>query len=162
MNTTHNTAAWYTTRFITNGLKDYLKEKGFRINESEVQHSAHLTNAVVSTRLLSREVIEIRGTLTEAVNTETQEKGDKRGSGFREIMHFVFDTLLLPISIFTSANGDERSRCLCIPDIEQYRKVLDKIQEYFAFNEMQLKIYLVNQYGAVDVLYLNPHKNNNI
>ncbi len=156
MNTT--TTTWYTTQFITKSLKHYLKEKGFRLTESEEQHSLNFDNTIVSTKLLSKEVIEIRGTITQAAETETEELVGKSDSGFIGVMHFLFDIMLTPVSFFTSINGEEKSRCLCLPDLKQYRKILEKLSEYFASNKMHLKIYLINENGCVDVFYLNPDK----
>ncbi len=155
MNTT--TTTWHTTQFITNSLKQYLIEKGFRLSEPEEQHSLNFDNAIVSTKLLSKEVIEIRGTIPEAAETETEEIG-KRVGGFTGVIRFLFDIMLTPVSFFTSINGDEKSRCLCLPDLKRYRKILDKLKEYFASNEMHLKIYLINENGSVDVFYLNTDK----
>ncbi len=154
MNTT--TTAWYTTQFITNSLKQYLKEKRFRLSEPEEQHSLNFDNAIVSTKLLSKEVIEIRGTIAQAA--ETEEQVEKSDIGFIGVMRFLFDIMLAPVSFFTSINGDEKSRCLCLPDLVQYRKILDKLKEYFASNQMHLKIYLINENGSVDVFYLNADK----
>jgi hypothetical protein len=156
MNTTHTT--WYTTQFITNSLKQYLREKGWRFREPEEQYSLNFDSAIVSTKLLSKEVIEIRGTIAEAAETQTEEYVGKSDSGFIGVMRFLFDLMLSPVSFFTSINGDEKSRCLCLPDLKQYRKILDKLGEYFASNQMHLKIYLINENGIVDVFYLNPGK----
>ncbi len=66
--------------------------------------------------------------------------------------------MLSPINFFNSINGNEGNRCLCLPDADQYRKVLDKLKDYFVSNKLHLKIYLVDQNRSVDVFYLNPDK----
>jgi len=158
MNTTTPTIDWYTNQFITNSLKQYLKEKGFRLSEPEEQYSLNFGNAIFSTKLLSKEVIEIRGTITEAAGTGTREWVGKNDNVFLEVMHFFIDVIFSPVNFFSTINGDERRRCLCLPDLEQYRKVLTRLKEYFASNKMHLKVYLINQNGSVDVFYLNPNK----
>jgi len=158
MNTTTKDIDWYTNQFITNSLRQYLKKKGFRLSEPEEQYSLNFYNVIVSTKLLSKEVIEIRGTITEAAQIETEEQVGKNDSGFIEVIHFFFDVIFSPISFFTSGNGDERRWCLCLPGLEQNRNILTKLKEYFTYNNMHLKVYFVNQNGSVDVFYLNPNK----
>jgi len=152
------TTSWYTTRFITTSLKQYLKEKGFRLSEPEEQDLPNFDNSIVSSKLLSKEVIEIRGTVSEAVEGETEELVGKNDNGFIEVIHLLLDIMLSPINFFNSINGNEGNRCLCLPDTDQYRRVLDKLKDYFVSNKLHLKIYLVDQNGSVDVFYLNPEK----
>jgi hypothetical protein len=35
---------------------------------------------------------------------------------------------------------------------------VDKLKDYFISNMLHLKIYLIDQDGAVEVVYLNPNK----
>ncbi|HEV8285076.1 MAG TPA: hypothetical protein VGQ09_12250 [Chitinophagaceae bacterium] len=145
---------WYTTQFITNSLKQYLKEKGFRLGEPD-QFPSNFDHVIISTKLLSKEIIEIRGTVNET--TETEEPVEKNDNGFIEVMHFLLDIMLSPINLFNSMNGYEGDRCLCLPDTGEYRKVLDKLKDYFTSNQLHLKVYLVDQSGTVDVFCLNPN-----
>jgi len=94
------------------------------------------------------------GERLEAAETGTGVQTGKNDSGFIETIHFFFNVIFSPISFFTSINGDEGKWCLCLPDLEQYRKILDMSKEYFASNKMHLKVYFVNQNGSVDVFYL--------
>ena len=156
MNTTTKNIDWYTNQFITNSLRQYLKKKGGRLSEPEEQYSLKFDNVIVSTKLLSKEIIGIRGTIPEAAGTEKElEKND---SGFIEVIHFFFDVIISPISFLSSINGDEGRWCLCLPDLEQYRNILNKLEGYFASNKMHLKVYFVSQNGSVNVFYLNPNK----
>jgi|SRR4030095_463768 len=152
------TTNWHTTQFITNSLRQYLRKKGFRLDQPGEQHSFQSDHAIVCSRLLSREFIEIRGTITKGTETETEEQIEK--NSFTGLMHFLFDMMLMPVGFFTSLNkeGGEIRRCFCLPDLNHYRKILEKLSEYFSLNEMHLKIYLINENGSVDVFYLNPGK----
>ncbi len=155
MNTANT--VWYTTKFIANSLKQYLKEMGFRVSESD-ERSTHYDHAIISTKLLSKEIIEIRGTASEASETELEEQVRKSDNSFLEVSHFLLDIVLSPINFFNSMNGNEGDRCVCIPDTDEYRKVLDKLRDYFLSNKLHLKTYLVSQTGAVDVFYLKHDK----
>ena len=158
--TTTTTTTWYTTQFITNSLRQYLKSNGFRLSEREVQLSTNSDHAFVSTKRLSKEIIEIRGTVSKETLTKREEQIRKKDSGFIEITQFLLDMILSPINFFKSINGHEGNLCLCIPDIHQYRKVVDKLKDYFISNMLHLKIYLIDQSGSVEIVYLNPHKEN--
>jgi len=152
------TTAWYTTQFITNSLKQYLKKNGFRLSERDELHSTNSDHAFVSTKLLSKEIIEIRGTVSKETVTKTEEQIRKKDVGFIEITQFLLDKMLSPINFFKSTNGHVGNLCLCIPDTHRYRKVVDKLKDYFISNMLHLKIYLIDQNGSVEVVYLNPNK----
>lgn len=158
MNTTNKITDWYTSEFLSKCLGNYLNGRGFGLREPEEQEAVHFSNALVSTRLLSKEVIEIRGALTEIINPETEKHAEKKAAGFRRAMNFLIVIILSPVSFFTPSTADKISRCFCLPDLEQNRKILEKVNDYFISNELRLKIYLINQDGFVDVVYLNPNK----
>jgi len=146
---------WHTTHFVSNKLQQYLKEQGFRLSDPE-DHLHQLNNAFVATKLLSKELIQVRGTFNNA--TEVSEELEKNDYGFWDVIRFFVEILLSPINFFNSMNGYEGSRCLCLPDTDQYRMVMERLGDYFAFNNLHLKIYLVDRDGNVKIVYLNPTK----
>jgi len=95
MSKTSRTASWYTSEFIETSLKNYLGRRGFRLIEPEEHDSV-----VVSTRLLSKEVIEIGGAITGVADTNTEKKCEEKNAGFRATIY-----------------------CLCLPDLDRYRNV---------------------------------------
>jgi len=165
MNTIAEASAWYTTQFITNSLRHYLENLGFRLNEPDQEQPVQIDKVVVATKLLSKERIEIRGTIDELAGpldkseeSQTEGQGEKRSNLFMGAMNFLSDVLLLPVNFFSPQNSDEKNRCLCLPDIEQYREILEKVELYFISNQLHLKIYFVSQNGSVQALCLNPTK----
>src|SRR5262245_56981882 len=151
MNQATTAEKWHTTQFITNRLQQYLKEQGFRLTEPE-DHLRQLNNAFVATKLLSKELIQIRGTFSNTTEVSTNEELEINDNGFLEVIRFFLEVLLSPINFLYSMNGYDGDRCLCLPDTEQYRKVLDRLTDYFAFNNLHLKIYLVDQEGCVQIV----------
>ena len=146
---------WYTTQFIKNSLKHYLENQGFRLSEADQEQPLQIDKVIVATKLLSKEVIEIKGTLTEIIDNKTEEQMLKKAGFFKEATDFLSDLLLSPISFLTAYNGDEKGHCLCLPDIRLYREILEKVSEYFTSNQLHFKFYLVNQQGSVHVFSLN-------
>lgn len=154
MEATNLTARWYTTAFITSSLKKYLDNNGYSIADEEAEHSPNCDDVIVATKLFGREVIEIKGTiLSTEVLVETE--ATKRLKLFSDAMHWLSDVLLSPISFFVRHYADEKSPSLCLPDLDQYRDMLQKVKEYFTVNNLNLKVYLVKENGAVRIMYLN-------
>lgn len=153
MDTTNLTTQWYTTAFITNSLRAYLEDHGYSISDEEV-HNPNCDELLVATKLFGREVIEVKGTIaSNAAIAETE--GNKRLKMFTDAMSWLSDVLLSPISFFVRHYADEKSPSLCLPDLDQYRDILEKVREYFTANQLNLKVYLVNEAGGVQIMHLN-------
>jgi len=152
------TTNWHTTQFIESNLKKYLRKKGFRISKPEGESS--FDHTIICARLLSREIIEIRGTVTETLEAIAERKIETTDDSFREITHSILNLMFSPIVLFNSVRDHEKNLCLCLPDTEQHRAILEKLEDYFVSHKLQLKIYLVNRSGSVDIFYVNPIKGN--
>jgi hypothetical protein len=163
MKSTNLTTRWYTTSFIADSLKSFLEDHGYRISDEPEEKASNCDEVIVASKIFGKEVIEIRGTLgnSEAFKEETETS--KRTKLLTDAMHWLSDVLLSPITFFTNHYGDGKSS-LCLPDLEQYREVLEKLREYFTTNNLDLKVYLVKPTGDVNVVYLNTlsHKNEKI
>lgn len=149
---------WHNTQFITHSLKHYLESKGFRLNKPDEEQLNQSDKIIVATRLLSKEIIEIRGTVEDSIQLPPEEQAGKKGSLFMDAIKLISETLLLPIGFLSPQNIDQESHCVCLPDIGQYRRLIEKVEEYFISNCMHLKVYFVKQNGSVRITYLNPTK----
>ena len=154
MNTT--TTNWQTTQFITNSLKKYLKKKGFTLSKPEDESS--FDHTIICARLLSRETIEIRGTVAETSEARAKKEIETMDDSFKEITHSILNLMFSPIGFFNSAMGHEKNLCLCLPDTKQHRAILEKLEDYFVSHKLQLKVYLVSRSGSVNIFYVNPGK----
>lgn len=155
MEATNLTARWYTTAFISGALKSYLEDHGYSISEEESEEKhPNCDELVVATRLFNKEMIEVKGTILSA-EALVETEGNRRMKIFSDAMHWLSDVLLSPISFFVRHYADEKSPSLCLPDLPQYRDLLEKVGEYFTTNDLHLKVYLVKESGQVTVLQLN-------
>lgn len=159
MKATSLTSRWYTTTYISSALKTFLTENGYSISDEVEATPNNCDEVIVATKLFSKEVIEIKGTIhSDDVLKETE--SNTRLKMLTDAMHWISDLLLSPISFFVRHYADEKSPSLCLPDLEQYREILEKVREYFTTNDLQLKVYLVNEAGDVHVFQLNETMNN--
>lgn len=154
MEATNLTTRWYTTAFISGSLKSFLEENGYSIVEEPEEKAANCDDIIVATKLFGKEVIEVKGTVM-SNDAFIESEGNKRLKLLSDAMHWLSDVLLSPISFFARHYADEKSPSLCLPDLEQYREILEKVREYFTTNNLNLKVYLVNEAGGVQVLHLN-------
>lgn len=154
MEATNLTARWYTTGFITASLKKYLEDNGYSIADDGEERSPNCDEIIVATKIFGREVIEIKGTIL-STDALVETEASKRMKLLTDAMHWLSDVLLSPISFFVRHYADEKSPSLCLPDLDQYRDILQKVSEYFTANNLNLKVYLVRENGDVRVIYLN-------
>jgi hypothetical protein len=154
MEATNLTSRWYTTAFISSALKEYLEDNGYTISDEQEEKRPNCDEVITATKLFGKEVIEIKGTLSSTEHLKETE-GNKRMKLLTEAVNWISDLLLSPISFFVKHYSDEKSPSLCLPDLDQYRDILEKVREYFTVNNLNLKVYLVNEAGGVQLFYLN-------
>lgn len=150
MNIKPDTASWYTTRFITGHLKAFLEQNNYVLSEADRYRTGGRYPVFTAARGLSKEIIEVRGTLEKEWLPATGPGGNR--------VQTLSATLLHPFSLWTARYGEERNRSVCVPDLITTREMLHRLSDYFACNQLYLKIYLVDQTGKVSVIQLNPHK----
>ena len=155
MRTTNLTTRWYTTDFISNSLKTYLEDHGYRVLEETEQNSSNSDDVILASKFFGKELIEIRGTVPSNGLLREENENNKRAKLFTDAMHWLSEVLLSPITFFANHYTDAQNRSLCLPDTEQYRELLEKVKEYFTTNNLNLKVYLVSQSGKVHITYLN-------
>ncbi len=154
MKATNLTTRWYSTSHISHSLKAYLIENGYGISEEQEEKNSNCDEVVVATRMFTKEVIEIKGTI-ESEESLKETESSKRLKLLTDAMNWISDLLFSPISFFVRHYADDKSPSLCLPDLEQYREILEKVKEYFTTNNLHLKVYLVNESGGVQVIHLN-------
>ena len=56
--------------------------------------------------------------------------------------------------------SDESSDiAMALPNVDKYKAIIERVQEYFAANQLSLKVYLVSENGDVEISNLNvKHK----
>jgi len=154
MRTTNLTTHWHTTQFISTSLKAYLEDHGYRILDEQEEHHSNCDDVIVASKIFGKEVIEIRGTI-ETPEAVKETESSKRAKLFTEAMYWLSDVLLWPITFFANHYNDDKNRSLCLPDLEQYKELIEKLREYFTNNNLNLKVYLVNASGDVHITHLN-------
>lgn len=156
MKITNLTTRWYTTSFISGALRAYLEDHGFRIlDENEEDGSSNSDEVIVASKFFGKEFIEIRGTVVSEHELHEATQSSKRLKLLTDAMYWLSDVLLSPITFFASNYSDGKNRSLCLPDLPHYRELLEKVTDYFTTNNLNLKVYLVDMNGAVEVTYLN-------
>ena len=155
MRTTNLITRWYTTSFISNALKLYLEDHGYRILDESDDEPSACDEVIIATKIFGKEIIEVRGTIEGSGIVKEETESAKRGKLLTDAMNWLSDVILSPINFFASNYGDGKNRSLCLPDLEQYQQILENVKEYFVSNHLHLKVYLVNESGDVKIMYLN-------
>lgn len=145
------TAGWYTTPFIVTHLKKYFFKKGFRLIKEDYTFDNGL---IIFSRLLVKEKIELRGTFPTIDIAQLMQVDHEQPSGIVENMKHALEITLSPISYFSS----EERKSICLPGLAEYEEVLEKLRDYFISNNLELKVYFVNQDGSVKFVHLKQKR----
>lgn len=152
MSRTKDVADWYSEEFITNSVVKFLKENGYKIHKDEAKIVEKGGKVIIASRYFTKEVIEVKGLPKENTRShllKTAAKDIYQNSTFKSSFA---ETLLNSLVNFGKYYSDESADiAMALPNVERYKAIIEKVHDYFSANDLELKIYLVNKEGAVEV-----------
>ena len=151
---------WYTEDFIATSIVQYLKQNGFRIHkESGLREQGRNDKIITASRFFTREVIGIRG-LNDNSNRESLFKVMEKNNPSHNAKTWLTESLFNSLVNFGKYYSDESSDiAMALPNVDKYKAIIERVQEYFAANQLSLKVYLVSENGDVEISNLNvKHK----
>lgn len=147
---------WYTEDFIATSIIQYLKDNGFRIHkESGPREPGKSDKIITASRYFTREVIGIRG-LTDNNSRDSLLKVMEKNTPSNNAKAWLTELLFNSLVNFGKYYSDESSDiAMALPNVDKYRAIIERVQDYFAANQLSLKVYLVNPNGEVEISNLN-------
>ena len=138
---------WYTDEFIYNSVVKFLKESGYKIQKDANKESEKEERQITATKFFKKEVIEVKGIHSSQVQPHyiTSKLANAKNS--------VSEGLLSSFINFSLSDNAEVA--MAIPNISRYQSILEKLYDYFTFNDLHFRVYLVNEDGTVVVSNLN-------
>ncbi|GEM_PF-2555217 len=155
--TAHTGTPWFSEDFICNSLERYLKENGYKI-QKELYHKipSRLETVVTASKFFSKEIIEVKG-LPNEFYTGSNVLAPKNITQVSHIKKWFSDTLFNSFINFGKYySNDSAVVCMALPNVDRYRAIIEKVQDYFSMNDLYFKIYLIDENGEVEVSNLNP------
>ena len=149
---------WFTKEHLTASILDFLNQNGFKTYKEETSLSATPETILFAIAKGHKEIIEIKG-YYENLNSTKQQL--LKAAGPDQANLWFCETLFTSlISLVKQYKNKKLPVSLCIPDLNRYREVIEKVEEYFTDNNLHHKIYLVKESGKVSELNLNKRKAN--
>jgi hypothetical protein len=108
-------------------------------------------------------VIEVKGFPNGMFKNNAGKETPKNTSQVQQAKNWFSEALLNSFVNFGKYySNDAADVAIALPNVEKYKAIIEKVQDYFFLNNLNFKIYLVNEDGSVEVSNLNVNylKNN--
>lgn len=140
---------WYSDEFIHDSVVSFLKKNGYKIHkEGPLKENDREEKKILASKFFKKELIEIKGHpqyhlphLQVSVPKSVHAKNSFSDALLNSFMNF---------SLIENAEV-----AMAVPNISRYQGIIEKLHDYFTFNDLYFRIYLVNEDGSVEVSNLN-------
>lgn len=149
-------AEWYSEEFICNSLINFLKKNGYKIHEEKPKNILVKQEKIIMvSKFFTKEIIGIKG-LPQVPDRSTLLKVLDKNDSSPHAKNWFYDSLFNSFINFGKYYSDENAvGAMALPNVEKYKAIIDKVQDYFTSNNLHFKLYMVNQNGDVEVLNVN-------
>ncbi len=155
---------WFSEQFISQSLIKYLKDNGYKIHKDINSKTPDKVDTIITaSKFFSKEVIEVKGFPNGMFKNNAGKELPKNTSQVQQAKNWFSEALLNSFVNFGKYySNDAADVAIALPNVEKYKAIIEKVQDYFFLNNLNFKIYLVNEDGSVEVSNLNVNylKNN--
>ena len=157
-----HTTDWYYEGNISSIIVDFLKNSGYKILKDN-SHNPRLRGEDIIAQNPNgiSEVIEVKGYPSEFY-TMTDKKGNPKPTKPKQQAEHWFSGVLIS-NMYNYRKHKKLGNfqlCLGFPDLERYRELILKVEDYFTDFEIDTKIYFVDINGKVRIDNLNANHRN--
>lgn len=157
-NVAFNTAhEWFSEQFISDSLIQYLKENGHKIHKDLYNKMPDKVDTIIiASKFFTKEIIEVKGFPTEFYKNSISKEVPKNPSHLQHAKNWFSEALLNSFVNFGKYySNDSADVAMALPNVNKYKAIIGKVQDYFSLNNLYFKIYLINEDGSVEVSNLN-------
>lgn len=150
---------WYSEEFICSSLISYLKKNGYKIHEEKAKTLTGKPERIITvSKFFTKEIIGIKG-LQPATDRNSLLKVLDRNDTSPQAKNWFYESLFNSFINFGKYYSDENAvGAMALPNVERYKAIIEKVQDYFTSNNLYFKLYMVNENGEVDVWNLNENE----
>ena len=151
---------WYSEEFICSSLISYLKKNGYKIHEEKPKNIGSKPEKIITvSKFFTKEIIGIKGLQPTTERNNLLKILDKNDSS-SQVKNWFYDSLFNSFINFGKYYSDENAvGAMALPNVEKYKAIIEKVQDYFTSNNLFFKLYLVDEGGEVNVWNLNEKDN---
>lgn len=146
---TLNNKDWYSDEFIHDSVVSFLKKNGYKIHkENTTKENEKEEKKILASKFFKKEIIEIKG-FPQYHLPHLQASTPKSAHAKNTFSDALFNSFM-NFSLIENAEV-----AMAVPNISRYQGIIEKLHDYFTFNDLYFRIYLVNEDGSVEVSNLN-------
>lgn len=153
---------WFYEGQISKKLVDYFLKNDYKIlkNNSD-KISARGEDIIVSIQGL-QEIIEVKGYPT-TVHTKGKDKGKPKPTNPKlQAKHWFSEALLSSIFNYQRHKDNQNFKlALAFPLTDRYKELIGKVEDFFTDNDLNFKVYFVDDKGNVTIDNLNRNERKN-
>lgn len=141
---------WFSEDFIYNSVVVYLKENGYKVQKEQPKKDGAKAERVINaSKFFKKEMIEVKGYplhySDDAVPMPAKATHHAK-SWFSEAL----------VDSFVNFGSFENAEvAMALPNVGRYQAIVEKLHEYFTINDLNFRIYLVNEDGSIELSNLN-------
>lgn len=152
---------WYTEEFISDSIIHFLKENGYKIHKEHTAKEANKHEKVITaSKFFTKEIIGIKGFSSGNKRSSLLTVADKHAATQHSKTWFA-ESLFNSFVNFGKYYSDESaSMAMALPNVDRYKAIISKVEDYFTLNDLSFKIYLVNEKREVEISNLNVKLSN--
>jgi hypothetical protein len=110
---------------------------------------------IAASRYFKKELIEVKGFPTSYYANDVN-KAPIKSTAANQAKNWFSEALFNSFINFGNYyNHDNVIVAMALPNVERYKTIIQRVQDYFTLNNLYFKIYLVNEDGDVEVSNLN-------
>lgn len=153
---------WFYEGQISKKLVDYFLKNGYKIlKDNSEKISARGEDIIVSLQG-QQEIIEVKGYPT-TVHTKGKDKGKPKPTNPKlQAKHWFSEALLSSIFNYQRHKDSKNfNLALAFPLIDRYKELIGKVEDFFTDNNINFKVYFVDDKGSVTIDNLNKNERKN-
>lgn len=145
---------WLSQEYISSSVTKYLKNNGYKVNKPDIAENGSIS--LVASKFFKKELIEVKGYPSAFLAQSAIHGGSKNSGALQHAKQWFSDALFNSLSNFGSYYaGENVMLAIALPNVDRYKAIIARLQEYFTLNQLSFKIYLVDENGDVEVSNLN-------
>lgn len=160
---TDESSIWYTEEFIGVSIVNFLKDTGYKIHKDiAAKDNEKHEKVITASKFFTKEIIGIKGFSSGNKRSSLLAVADKHTASQHSKTWFA-ESLFNSFVNFGKYYSDESAvMAMALPDVERYKAIISKVEDYFTLNDLSFKIYLVSEKGEVEISNLNVKLSNEL
>jgi hypothetical protein len=153
---------WFYEGQISKKLVEYFKENGYTIIKDNSDKISARGEDIIVSKQGHQEIIEVKGYPT-TIHTKGKDKGKPKPTNPKlQAKHWFSEALLSSIFNYQRhKDKDNFKLALAFPLTDRYKELLGKVEDFFTDNNLNFKVYFVDDNGTVIIDNLNRNERKN-